>query len=107
VVDEDTQTTEVLAVFDAESNYRPGQILTLIVPAATSGVLVPADAVVHSGNTRTVYVQNATGVQVRGLQLEPAGENYLARGGIRAGARVVITGTAAIKGMQLGVGRSE
>ena len=107
VVDEDTQTTEVLAVFDAESNYRPGQILTLIVPAATSGVLVPADAVVHSGNTRTVYVQNANGVQVRDLQLEPAGENYLAREGIRAGERVVITGTAAIKGMQLGLGQSE
>ncbi len=107
VVDEDTQTTEVLAVFDAASRYRPGQILTLIVPPATSGVLVPADAVVHSGNTRTVYVRTANGVQARTLQLEPAGENYLAREGIRSGDTVVITGTAAIKGMQLGLGQSE
>jgi membrane fusion protein, heavy metal efflux system len=107
VVDQDTQTTEVLAVFDAASNYRPGQILTLIVPAATSGVLVPADAVVHSGNTRTVYVRNASGVQVRTLQLEPAGENYLAHEGILAGESVVITGSAAIKGMQLGLGQNE
>jgi RND family efflux transporter MFP subunit len=107
VVDEDTQTTEVLAEFDAASNYRPGQILTLIVPPATSGVLVPADAVVHSGNTRTVYVRTTDGVQARNLQLEPAGANYLARAGIRAGDTVVTTGTAAIKGMQLGLGQSE
>jgi len=107
VVDQDTQTTEVLAVFDADSNYRPGQILTLIVPPAAGGVLVPADAVVHSGNTRTVYVRTSNGVQARNLQLEPAGENYLARAGIRAGESVVITGAAAIKGMQLGLGQSE
>ena len=107
VVDEDTQTTEVLAEFDAVSNYRPGQILTLIVPPATSGVLVPADAVVHSGNTRTVYVRTNNGVEARNLRLEPAGENYLAREGIRAGDSVVVTGTAAIKGMQLGLGQSE
>jgi len=107
VVDEETQTTEVLAAFDADSNYRPGQIVTLVIPAASSGVLIPADAVVHSGNTRTVFVQNANGVQVRDLQLEPAGENYLARAGIRTGERVVITGTAVIKGMQLGLGQSE
>ena len=107
VVDEDTQTTEVLAEFDAASNYRPGQILTLIVPPATSGVLVPADAVVHSGNTRTVYVRTTDGVQARNLQLEPACANYLARAGIRAGDTVMTTGTAAIKGMQLGLGQSE
>lgn len=107
VVDEDTQTTEVLAKFDAVSNYRPGQILTLIVPPATSGVLVHADAVVHSGNTRTVYVRTTDGVQARDLQLEPAGANYLAREGIRVGETVVIIGTAAIKGMQLGLGQSE
>lgn len=107
IVDEDTQTTEVLAVFDAASSYRPGQIVTLIVPAATSGVLVPAEAVVHSGNTRTVYVRTTNGVQVRNLQLEPAGENYLAQAGIRAGESVVITGAAVIKGMQLGLGQSE
>lgn len=107
MVDKDTQTTEVLAEFDTASNYRPGQILTLIVPPATSGVLVPADAVVHSGNTRTVYVRTSNGVQARNLQLEPAGADYLAREGIRAGDTVVITGTAAIKGMQLGLGQSE
>ena len=107
VVDEDTQTTEVLAEFDTASNYRPGQILTIIVPPATSGVLVPADAVVHSGNIRTVYVRTNDGVQARNLQLEPAGANYLAREGIRAGDTVVVTGTAAIKGMQLGLGQSE
>lgn len=107
VINPDTQTTEVLAAFDAASNYRPGQILTLVVPAATSGVLVPASAVVQSGNTRTVYVRNANGVQVRNLQLEPAGDNYLAREGIRAGESIVVTGTAAIKGMQLGLGQSK
>lgn len=107
VVDEHTQTTEVLAEFDTASNYRPGQILTLLVPPATSGVLVPADAVVHSGNTRTVFVRTSNGVEARNLQLEPAGTDYVAREGIRAGDSVVITGTAAIKGMQLGLGQSE
>ena len=107
VVDEDTQTTEVLAEFDTATSYRPGQILTVIVPPARAGVLVPADAVVHSGNARTVYVRTSSGVQARNLQLEPAGADYLAHAGIRAGDTVVVTGTAAIKGMQLGLGQSE
>ncbi len=107
VVNQNTQTTEVLASFESAMNYMPGQILTLILPPAESGVLVPASAVVHSGDVRTVYVQVPSGVEARDLELEPAGANYLARTGIRIGEYVVVTGAAAIKGMQLGLGLDE
>lgn len=107
VVNELTQTTEVLASFDTAVSYMPGQILTLILPPAASGVLVPASAVVHSGDARTVYVRIPNGVEARDLQLVPAGADYLAREGIRVGESVVVTGAAAIKGMQFGLGQSE
>jgi len=107
VVEEMTQTVEVLAEFTNNVSYQPGRILTLVLPPQGDGVLIPANAVVHSGDSTTVYVRTPEGVEIRRLTLEPAGFDYLARSGIRAGEEVVIRGTAALKGMQLGLGQSE
>jgi len=107
VVDATTQTVEILAEFLTNTSYMPGQVLTLILPPAGNGVLVPASAVVHSGNDTTVFVRTSDGVEVRNLELEPAGSNYLARTGIAVGDEVATQGTAVLKGMQLGLGQSE
>lgn len=107
VVDESTQTVEILAEFDDVVPYMPGQILTLLLPPVGNGVLIPASAVVRTGNTTTVYVQTGMGVEARHLKLEPAGLNYLARTDITAGEKIVVQGAALIKGMQLGLGETE
>lgn len=107
VVDETTQTVELLAEFVSAVTYLPGQILSVVISPLQSGVLVPADAVIHSGNETIVFVQSGEGVQARTLRLLPAGNNYIAHAGIANGEYVVIQGAAILKGMQLGLGSTE
>ena len=77
-VRESTQTVEVLAEFNAQVDYLPGQILTLVVQPSGSGVLIPGDAVVFSGDETIVYFRTVGGVEAKVLDLEPAGSNYMA-----------------------------
>jgi RND family efflux transporter MFP subunit len=103
-VNADTQTVTLLAEFDAPVDYMAGQVVSVLIPPVASGVLVPASAVVHSGDLTSVYVRTANGFEVRDLALIPAGDAYLATSGIRAGESVAVRGTALLKGMQLGLG---
>ena len=103
-IDPQTQTVEIMAAFTALPELLPGQIVTLIIPPDQGGVLIPGDAVVHSGDTTSVYVRNTSGFEVRALNLSPAGADYLAREGIAAGEELGIRGTAILKGIQLGLG---
>ncbi len=106
-VHETTQTLEVLAEFNSPVNYMAGQVLSLVLPASSPGVEVPGNAVVHSGEETVVYVRTANGVEARVLNLEPAGGNYVAGSGLRAGEQLVIQGAALLKGVQLGLGEDE
>jgi RND family efflux transporter MFP subunit len=106
-VNQTSQTVELLAEFDSEVAYLPGQILSVILPPHETGVLIPADAVVHSNDLTIVYVQANQGVQARTLELQPAGSNYLAQTGISAGEQIVVQGAAIIKGVQLGLGSDD
>lgn len=103
-LDTATQTAEVLGVLPAGSGLLPGRVVTLLVPPRANGVLVPADAVVHNGGDTVVYVRNSAGVEARTLDLVPAGGDYLATAGIRAGDTVVVRGAALLKGISLGLG---
>tara|TARA_R110000772_G_scaffold152179_3_gene262968 strand:- start:154 stop:1236 length:1083 start_codon:yes stop_codon:yes gene_type:complete len=103
-IDTQSQTVEIKAAFNAMPDLLPGQIVTLIIPPTESGILIPGDAVVHSGDNTTVYVRNASGFEVRALNLSPAGADYMAREGIAAGEQIVIRGAAILKGIQLGLG---
>lgn len=103
-VDAATQTVEILAEFEGPVDYLPGQILSVRLPSPGEGVLVPASAVVHSGDEITVYLRAPDGVEARTVELTPAGEAYLAAAGLRAGEQVVVQGAAVIKGIQLGLG---
>lgn len=106
-VHETTQTVEVLAEFNQAVNYLPGQVLNLILPASEAGVLVPGDAVVHSGDDTVVFVRAVDGVEARVLDLEPAGSNYVAGPQLRVGDQLVIQGASVLKGIQLGLGQDE
>lgn len=103
-VDSTTQTVEILAEFDDNVDYLPGQVLTVLLPPVEQGVYIPSDAVVHSGDETTVFVRSENGVEARILDLHPAGNNYLARSGIAPGEEVVVQGASVLKGMQLGLG---
>lgn len=99
-----SQTVGILASFNGNPELLVGQVLTLLIPPAETGVLVPGDAVVHNGDETSVYVRTAEGFEVRSLQLRPAGADYLAREGLVAGEEIAIRGTAILKGIQLGLG---
>ena len=103
-IDPATQTIGILAEFTAAADVLPGQLVTLRLNASSAGVLIPADAVVRSGDASTVYVRNAQGVEARTLQLRVHGSDYLADSGVSAGEEVVVRGAALLKGIQLGLG---
>ena len=103
-IDANTQTLELYASFDAMPNLLPGQIVTLLIPQTSQGILIPANAVVHSGNETNVYIRTSTGFEVRALNLQPAGADYLALDGVQSGEQVVIRGAAILKGIQSGLG---
>ena len=103
-VDSMSQTVGLLAEFDAPASLLPGQLVNLVLPGSTDGVLIPADAVVRNGNQTSVYVRSEGGVESRVLQLQVLGSDYLATSGIEAGDEVVIRGAALLKGIELGLG---
>jgi len=105
VIDESTQTVEILAEFNGPVDYQPGQIVNLVLAPQEDGILVPADAVVHSGHETIVYVRVPGGVEARSLELQAAGNNYVARAGLKVGEQVVVQGASVLKGMQLGLGQ--
>ena len=104
VADENSQMIDVYAEFDRAIARLPGQVVSLMLTPQEGGVLVPADAVVHSGDLTQVFIRNPDGVEVRTLSLIPAGNAYLAQSGISPGDEVVTRGTAQLKGIQLGLG---
>ena len=102
-----TQTLEILAEFNQPTALMTGQIVSLVLPPSESGVLVPASAVVHTGDETSVFVRTPTGVEVRQLELRPVGSHYRAQHGISIGEELVVSGAALLKGMQLGLGGGE
>ena len=102
-----TQRVEILARFGHPVALLPGQRVSLVLSSTTPGVRVPASAVTHSGTDASVYVRRDNGFEVRALELQPLGSDYLASHGLRAGEEVAVQGTAQLKGMLLGLGGGE
>ncbi len=101
------QTVMIMAEFDDDVPYLPGQAMPVLVPPGGGGVLVPASAVVYNGLETTVYVASSEGVEARVLSLLPVGADYLAVQGLQAGEQVVVSGASLLKGIQLGLGGAE
>lgn len=106
-IDGDSQTIGILAEFNREIGYLPGQILAVELPPPADGILVDGSAVVHSGDETTVFVRTPSGVVARTLPLLPMGSDYLARNGLAPGDEVVVRGAAVLKGIKAGLGRNE
>ena len=103
-IDPATQTVDIMACFDGVVSFVPGQLVSLIIPPVQTGVLIPAEAVVHSEGAAVVFVRTGSGVEIRPLSLIPLGADYLADSGISAGEQVVVRGAAIVKGIQFGLG---
>jgi len=103
-IDPLTQTIELYAEFDTEVNYPLGSLIDVFVLPSESGVLVPASAIVYTEGNNYVYVKTVNGVTPRQLDLIPVGRDYLVHSGLRAGEQIAVSGTALLKGMQLGLG---
>lgn len=106
-VDPFTQTIEILAEFAEPAAYLPGQVISILLPPAEGGLLLPSDAVVHGSGRTTVYVRTEGGVEARVLDLRATGDGYLVQAGIQRGEQVAVQGTAVLKGMELGLGGGE
>ena len=103
-VDSLTQTIELFAEFNTEVSYPLGSLLDVFLLPNESGVLVPASAIVFTEGKNFVYVKTADGVIPRQLELIPVGRDYVARAGLRVDEEIAVSGTALLKGMQLGLG---
>ena len=103
-IDPLTQTIELYAEFDTEVNYPLGSLIDVFVLPSESGLLVPASAIVYTEGNNYVYVKTVNGVTPRQLDLIPIGRDYLVHSGLRAGEQIAVSGTALLKGMQLGLG---
>ncbi len=103
-VDTATQTLGLLAEFTSATPLLPGQVVSVLLPPQSAGVVVPAEAVVRNGADRVVYVRNKSGVESRVLNLQPLGADYLAASGLLAGEEVAVRGAAVLKGITLGLG---
>jgi len=102
--DENSQMIDVYAEFDQPVARLPGQVVSLVLTPRGGGVLIPGEAVVHSGDLTQVFVRRSDGVKVRTLELIAVGNAYLAQNGIEPGSEVVTQGAAQLKGIQLGLG---
>jgi len=102
--DENSQMLHVYAEFNSPVSRLPGQVTSMMLTPAGGGVMVPASAVVHSGDDTQVFIRTASGVAIRSLSLIPVGNAYLAQEGINAGDEVVTRGAVQLKGIQLGLG---
>ena len=106
-VEEASQLAEVLAEFTRETKLLTGQVIAVELPLPAGGVLVPGSAVTVEGEEMAVFVRTAGGVELRRATLLPAGDDYLAAAGLRAGDEVVVRGAALLKGINAGLGRKE
>lgn len=106
-VSQPTQMVEILAEFSQVVDLMPGKTVLLRLPPAIEGAIIPASAVVHSGDETGVFVRIQDGVELRTLQLQPAGANYLAQKEIEVGDEVAVQGASVLKGIVLGLGGDE
>ncbi len=102
-----TQRVAILARFEQPVSLYPGQQVSLIIPANRRDYRIPAAAVTHNGDATVVYIKTQNGIEARQLDLIPLGQDYLATDNIAADDKLVVQGSAQLKGIQLGLGGGE
>jgi membrane fusion protein, heavy metal efflux system len=104
VVDPETQTVLVRAVFDnAEAALRAGQYLSARVIAAGAQALeIPTAAVTRHQAETLVFVRNPAGFETRAVEvLASDGGSVYVRGTIDGDTHIAVTGISALKSLWL------
>ena len=92
---------------DAPAALLPGQaVLVQLTLQASAGLWLPRDSVVTLRGQAAVFVASGDGFAVRPVQVAPALDGWTALGGLSAGERVAAAGSAALKGMAMGLGEA-
>ncbi len=91
----------------SDSGLMPGQsLLVQLALQARSGFWVPRDSIVNIGGASVVFVRHDKGFQPREVKLVPALNGWVALSGLGEGESVVHRGSAALKGMVMGLGEA-
>lgn len=105
VIDPQTQTIRVRAEPVDIAGLVPGQLTRWSVLSDSALLTVPSSAVVKLDNLDIVYLQVAGGFEPREVDVRNTGSGaWIVLDGLRTGDRVAVSGTAALKGMSLGMG---
>ena len=96
---------ELLAEFESSNvDLSLGALVDVVIEPRSGGLLIPSSSVVFSEGETLVYIQQEAGIEPRPLKLVPIGRDYSASAGVMRGERIAVSGTALLKGMQLGLG---
>lgn len=105
VVDPDSQTVSVRALPDNAAQLRPGELSAWTVLETGGALVVPPAAVVRLEDNDVVYVAVPGGFEERAISARStAAGDWIVLGGLQDGEIVAVRGTAALKGMSLGMG---
>jgi len=87
------------------SRLRPGEVLSVDLPTATSNTPttaaweLPLSAVAHDGQQAYVFVRTADGFEARAVHVAArAGQRVQIQGPVKAGEQVAVSGVVALKG---------
>jgi cobalt-zinc-cadmium efflux system membrane fusion protein len=105
VIDPQTQTVHVRAQPEDVSSLMPGQLSRWDVLSGGQILTVPSSAVVKLHGKDVVYVLVPSGFEVREVRVKSTGSGaWIVLDGLVTGDKVAVTGTAALKGMSMGLG---
>jgi RND family efflux transporter MFP subunit len=104
VIDPATQAVDVVAQLD-DDNVIIGSLVQVRSAGATTGMRLPAGAIIQHAGKDVVFVAAPTGFEVREVRVRSGGDKYvIVLDGLHTGERVAISGLAALKGKLLGLG---
>jgi len=105
VLDPESQTVTIRAVPDSCANLSAGQLMEWQILSGERVLMVPSSAVVRLADEDVVYVEVADGFEARPVTVRSTtGGAWIVLEGLSEGDRVATSGTAALKGMSLGMG---
>ncbi len=106
MVESGSQMVTLRALVQGKASLlRPGEVLSVELPAASTSVAttaswdLPLSAVAHDGKQAYVFVRTADGFQARAVQVSAnAGQRVQIQGPVKAGEEVAVSGVVSLKG---------
>jgi len=105
VIDPETQTVQVRAEPAGMTGLVPGQLTRWSVEPGEGLLTVPSSVIVKLDGADVAYVRVAGGFEPRAVQVRSTGSgDWIVLGGLNSTDLVVVSGTAVLKGMSVGMG---